>query len=260
MRVLSNASLKGGVAKTITSVNIAANLNLLHGKRVLLVDNDRQGSSSQFFGLYDPDAPSLARALREDREKGWPMPMREIIRHTAYPGLDLVPANMTLMKAELEMMMDNSGRIKQLTLRKALAPLQDDYDFVVIDNAPSLDLCVVNALAASDDVIIPIKVDQFALEGLDMLLDGIEQVRELNPHIRVAGCVITQWQRTTTNTGGQCILSQIPGLPVFPVHIRKAEAVNQSTFVKKPLEIFAPRSTAAQDYRALTEAYLRMCY
>lgn len=160
-KILSIASLKGGVVKSITSVNMAYDLSALHDKRVLLIDNDRQGSASQFFNLYDPDATSLSHILREDSEKGWPLPIREVIRKTQYPNLDLIPANMSLLKAEQEILMD-SARFQHLILRDALEPIHV-YRFASVQAI----------LRASD--IVQLKFF-FIRWALDMMLERLYMV------------------------------------------------------------------------------------
>lgn len=250
MKVISIINLKGGVAKTISSINIAYILKAKHGARVLLIDNDKQGNASKFFGLYNYEMDSISDVLtRKD------YPIVNAILNTRYDNLDLLPANMNLLRANKEILMDVS-RPQQTRLRKALHSIACDYDFVVIDKAPDLNMSVINALVASQDVIIPIKIDKFAFDGLDILTEQIEDVREFNPDIKIAGCLVTMYQQNTVNKQGEEYLRNNLGLPVFKTAIRKTVKVDETTFAGIPILEYARNSTAAQDYTALVDEYL----
>lgn len=250
MKVISIINLKGGVAKTISSINIAYILMAEHGARVLLIDNDKQGNTSKFFGLFNYEMDSLSDVLTKKD-----YPIANAIFNTKYDGLDLIPANMTLLRANKEILLDVS-RPQQTRLRKALKSIVNDYDYVVIDNAPDLNMSVINALVASQDVIIPIKIDKFAFDGLDILTEQIEEVKEFNPDIRITGCLITMFQKNSVNLQGEEYLRSNLGLPVFKTIIRKTVRVDETTFAGVPLSEYARKSTAAKDYGALVDEYL----
>ena len=250
MKVISVINLKGGVAKTISSINVAYILMAHHGAKVLLIDNDKQGNTSKFFGLYCYDMDSIADVLTKKD-----YPIGNAIQNTKYDGLDILPANMTLLRANKEILMDVS-RPQQTRLKKALNSIVCDYDFVVIDNAPDLNMSVINALVASQDVIIPIKIDKFAFDGLDILIEQIEDVKEFNPDIRIAGCIITMFQQNTVNRQGEEYLRNKLALPVFNTAIRKTVKVDETTFAGVPLAEYASKSTAAKDYTTLVDEYL----
>ena len=160
MKTISIINLKGGVAKTLTADNMAHVLAVFHNKRVLLVDNDKQGNTSKAFGVHSYDEKSLSDILTARRLDPW-----EVIRKTRFENIDVLPANMTLIRANLEVMMD-SARPQQTRLRDALNVVAKDgfYDYCIIDNAPDINISTINALVASDDVIIPIKIDKYAFE------------------------------------------------------------------------------------------------
>jgi len=251
MKTTSINNLKGGVAKSITAINIAHILNAKHGRRVLLVDNDMQGNVSKFFNLHDEEAPSITDVLTV---KGYQI--TDAIRHTSYDGLDIIPANMHLSAADKQILMDVSW-MQQTRLKKALEQVADIYDYCIIDNAPSLSMSGINALVACDDVIIPIKIDRFTFDGLNQLLSAIKDLQEHNPRLRVAGCLITMFDRTSVNMQGEEYLKSVNGLPVFSTVIRKTTKVDQTTFEGRPLLDYAPRSTATIDYIALVEEILK---
>lgn len=251
MKTISIINLKGGVAKTVSAINIAHILAVMHGKRVLLIDNDKQGNTSKFFGLYDPEWEGLAELLTDKK-----MDVDNVIRKTAYEGLDVITANMNLLRANKEILMDVS-RPQQTRLRKKIESVKGRYDYVIIDNAPDINMTVVNALVASDDVLVPIKVDQFSFDGLEQIIDQIDDVSEFNSDIRFAGCFVTMFQRSSVNQQGAELLEQ-QGYPIFSTRIRKTVKVDEMTFTGKPLLEYAKRSTACVDYVALVKEYLKL--
>jgi len=250
MRVISIINLKGGVAKTVSAINIAHTLVAVHGKRVLLIDNDKQGNTSKFFGLYDPESNYGLSELLTVRE----IDVDDVIMQTDYEGLDIITANMSLLRANKEILMDVSLP-QQTRLRKKLNQVKELYDYVIIDNAPDINMTVVNALVASDDVLVPIKVDQFAFDGLEQILEQIDHVSEFNSDIHFAGCFVTMYQRNNVNQQGAELLEQ-QGYPIFRTRIRKTVKVDEMTFTGKPLLEYAKRSTACVDYVSLVNEYL----
>lgn len=252
MKTISIINLKGGVAKTISAINIAYTLVKVHGKRVLLIDNDKQGNTSKFFNLYNYGDKSLADLLI-DRDCS----IESVIKPTAYERLDIIPANMNLLRANKEILLDVS-RPQQTRLRKFLSQLNDEYDYCIIDNAPDINMTVINALVASDDVLVPIKVDKFAFDGLELLAEQIEDVKEFNDNIVFKGCFITMFQKNGVNVQGSEYLASSTGYPLFHTKIRKTVKVDETTFVGRPLLDYK-KSTAGQDYETLVKEYLQMC-
>jgi len=251
MKTISVINLKGGVGKTITAINFAYILAEKHGRRVLLVDNDKQGNSSKFFNLHSYDAPSIADVLTI---KGYQI--TDAIQNTQYEGLDILPANMNLLTANKQILMDMSW-MQQTRLKNALEQVAGEYDYCIIDNAPDLNMSVINALVACDDVIIPIKVDRFAFDGLAQLIEQINDMKDHNPGIRVAGCIITMYDRTCVNVQGEKQLKGLEWVPVFLTVIRKTTTVDQTTFEGRRLLDYAPDSTATIDYIAVVDEYLK---
>lgn len=251
MRTVSIINLKGGVAKTISSVNIAHILASVHGKRVLLIDNDKQGNTSKLFGLYSYELKTIADIMTVKN-----METEEAIFPTLYKNLDLIPANMNLLKANLEVLLDTS-RPQQTRLLKALQKVKKQYDYCIIDNAPDINISTINALVASDDVLVPIKVDKFAFDGLEQLTEQIDDVREFNPDLCFKGCFLTIYQRNNVNVQGDGWLKNKSRYPTFKTFIRKTTKVDETTFVGKPLLDYAKNCTAARDYLALVNEYLK---
>lgn len=252
MKILSIINLKGGVAKTLTAVSVAHVLAVFHHMRVLLVDNDKQGNTSKAFGVHSYDEKSISDILTARR-----VDPHEVIKHTRYKNIDVMPANMTLIRANLEVMMD-STRPQQTRLRAALEPIAGQYDYCIIDNAPDINISTINALVASDDVIIPIKIDEYAFDGLAELKEQIENTRDdLNPRLRLAGCLITCFRRTEADRQGEEWLKAQPQYPVFDTHIRYSEKVTESTFAKIPIVEYSRQSGAAMDYITFVKEYLQ---
>ena len=245
MKTISIINLKGGVAKTLTADSMAHVLAVFHNKRVLLVDNDKQGNTSKSFGVHSYDEKSLSDVLTARR-----IDVHEVIRKTRFENIDVLPANMTLIRANLEVMMD-STRPQQTRLRAALDP-------VAGDNAPDINISTINALVASDDVIIPIKIDKYAFDGLAELKEQIEDTRDdLNPRLRLAGCLITCFIRADAEKQGEEWLRAQPEYPVFDTRIRYSEKVTESTFSESPIAEYSRRSGAAMDYIAFVREYLQ---
>ena len=256
MKVINIINLKGGVAKTISAINIAYLLAEVHGFRVLLIDNDKQGNTSKFFKRHSYEAPSIADVLTNKDTNT----LRGALQNSGYENLHLLPANMNLLRANKELLIDTS-RPQQTRLKKALTAMENagyTYDYAVIDNAPDLSMSAINALVAADDVLIPIKIDQFAFDGLDQLKEQIDDTREFNETIRIAGCFVTMYTRNNVNAQGAEWLKGNINMPLFQTMIRKTVRVDESTFAGLPLGVYAKNSTAAKDYEALVAEYLKM--
>lgn len=253
MQTVSIINLKGGVSKTTTATNMAYILAALHQKKVLVIDNDKQGNTSKAFDRYDPkDEQTIARVMLEKN-----MNVKEIIKETNYKNINIITANMNLLDANLRTVVD-TGRQQQTRFKKALEDVQNDYEYCIIDNAPDINMSIINALTMSNDVIVPIVIDQYAFDGLEILLDQITQVQEdFNDHLYFAGCLITQYQNNDLNNSGIDWLSK-EGVPLFTQYIRRTEKkVSESTFAKMPVTQYSCRCGASQDYKKFVFEYLQ---
>jgi len=248
MKTVSTINLKGGVAKTVSAVNMAHILATVHQKRVLLVDNDKQANITKMFELHDYDNYSVADVLTDNS-----IPLEEVICPTRYAGLDILPANMNL----LNVLMGDSNP-PPTRFKEAFASLAGEYDYCIIDNAPDINISTINALVCADEVIIPIKIDKFAFDGLDELVEQIDTARQLNPGLTLRGCLVTSYQRNGVNDEGEAWLRNHTKHPVFDTHIRRTVKVDESTFLHKPILEYSPRCGAARDYLALVLEFLNV--
>ena len=257
MKTISILNLKGGVAKTFTAANMAYEL-YRRGYKVLLLDNDKQGNLSKAYGRYDAESIApITRLLSGD----WVHP-DEIIQQTDYEGIDIVTANMSLFGATWNLTREESenqlSRYEQLGKSKIEyygdCTVWGKYDYCIIDNPPDIGLNVLNALAITDEVIVPVKLDNYALEGLDIVAEQIEDVKEYNPAIKLAGVLITSYQNTDGESAGVEWLEEQGVYNILGI-VRYSKKVAENSFLRKPIYEYSPCCGAAQGYKKFVTAY-----
>ena len=194
MKTLSIINLKGGVAKTISSVNMAHILAAVKGCKVLLIDNDKQGNASKIMNRHSYDHKGTAEVMTQ---RG--IDPAEVIQHTDFEGLDIITANMNLLTANLEVMLDQS-RPQQTRFKKFLDGLQNEYDYCIIDNAPDINISTINALVASQDVMVPITIDDFAIDGLAELKEQIDELMRQYANEEIDGATYVQQMMKLTSS------------------------------------------------------------
>lgn len=253
MRTIPIMNLKGGVAKTASAVNIAAILASDYKQRVLLVDADSQCNATEFFG-GDPVNGNLAEVLRHEADGGFFAAAN--IQSTVFPGIDLLAGDDSLM--DLDLTKVDLKAVQAMVLRDMVQLLtkQNRYDYCIVDCPPAFNAASSAALIASDEVIIAIKLDAFSLRGMVNLMRQVSNMRQINPKLRVAGCLPTMWYKSPKIQEAEETL-RASGLPVFQTHIRRTDKVDDMTFDQEPLLISSPRSAAAVDYRRFVREYLR---
>lgn len=250
MKTIAIINMKGGCAKTTTTVNMAHILAKDYGKKVLVIDNDKQGNLSKACGVWSYDSLSLADILTG--EAG----ITEVIQTTQNPLLNAVPANMHLLTANL-MVIKDEEREQAAILKNQLEEVADTYDYCIIDCPPDINISVINALVAADEVIIPIKIDGYAFDGMDELEEQINNAKQLNPKLKLRGCLVTMfYNRDVCRQGEEWLQNQ--RYPVFKTHIRRTEKADEVTFTNESLMEYSPRSGAARDYKAFVKEYLEV--
>lgn len=254
MRIISVINLKGGVGKTFTAVQMSYLLNQKYAARVLLLDNDKQGNLSKAYSTYRRAGLCHTARLLMGLETA------EMVRQrTEWDGIDIISANMSLLSATVQL--QGEGALDQCSRYRSLQGASDEagnlYDYVIIDNPPDIGLNVINALAVTDDVIVPIKIDQWALEGMDIITEQIEEIRSINPKINFTGALVTMYRNNDTNVSGVDWL-KLDKVRLFNTCIRYSERAAESTFFQQPVQLYSPRSAVARSYRQLVEEYLQM--
>lgn len=245
--IISMCNQKGGVGKTTSTINMGACL-AEYGRKVLLVDLDPQGALSAGLGLTHDDIEDTIYDVMLDSHTS----IHSAIQHTGVPGLDLVPANIDLSAAEIQMV-NEVGR--EHTLARALRPVRRDYDFIIIDCQPSLGLLTVNALACSQGVIIPMECEFFSLRGLALLTDTVEKVSDrINFDLEVMGILVTMFDRRTKHA--REVMSRVVdyfGDKVFDTVITRTVRFPETSVAGEPITTWAPSSPATQQYRNLAK-------
>jgi len=252
-RVISMCNQKGGVGKTTTTINLGAALAEF-GRKVLLVDFDPQGSLSVGLGLNPHEMELTVYNLLMQRD----VELDEVVVPTGVPGMDLLPSNIDLSAAEVQLVQEVA---REQTLQRVLAPALAHYDVIIIDCQPSLGLLTVNALTASDGVIVPLECEYFALRGVALLKTTIDKVRErLNPKLEIDGVLGTMYDgRTLHSREVMERLVQAWGDKVFHTVIRRTVKFSDSTVAGEPITTYASSSTGAEAYRQLAKEVLARC-
>lgn len=248
MQILSIVNQKGGVGKTTTTVNLGAALAAL-GQRVLLVDLDPQANATSAVGLTPPPRPGVYEVMMGDAA------LDEGIVASALENLQVLPSHPELAGAEVELV-PQIGRERKLA--DALAG-RNDWDFVLVDCPPSLGLLTVNALTASDGLLVPLQCEYFALEGLGRLLETVQLVRRhLNPDLQLAGILLTMFD--TRNSICHQVAEDVTGHfgwdvyeTVIPRNVRLSEAPSHGV----PIEVYDPACRGAEAYRELAREMLQ---
>ncbi len=244
-RVIAMCNQKGGVGKTTTTINLAAAL-AEYGRKVLIVDFDPQGAASAGLGVNAQELDeTIYTTLMHPRSD-----LRDVVHPTGVPGLDLVPANIDLSAAEVQLV----GEVaREQVLARAMHPVLDDYDVVFIDCQPSLGLLTVNALTAAHGVIIPLEAEYFALRGVALLVETIEKVQDrLNPKLQVDGILATMVDMRTLHSREVIDrVSEAFGDKLFDTKIARTVKFPDASVAAEPITTYAPNHPGAEAYRRL---------
>ena len=240
-RIIAIANQKGGVGKTTTSINLSASL-AAKGKKVLVIDTDPQGNTTSGFGI-------------EKNELG-ECSIRDCIISNVIKNVSVVPSNVNLAAAEIELIGVDK---KEFILKNEVDYVKDDYDFIIIDCPPSLNMLTINSMTTADSVLVPIQCEYYALEGLSQLIHTINLVKErLNPNLNIDGVVFTMYD-SRTNLSMQVVenvkqnLNQKVYNTLIPRNIRLAEAPSYGM----PINMYDPKSAGAEAYMQLAEEVIK---
>lgn len=246
VRIIAVANQKGGVGKTTTAINLSACLAEA-GKRVLIIDADPQGNSTSGLGFEKNEIENTIYEILLDEIK-----IQDAVLNTCVENLQILPSNINLSGAEIELI----GRDKrEYILSNAVDTIKNNYDFIIIDCPPSLNLITINALTSADTVLVPIQCEYFALEGLEQLLHTIGLVKErLNPSLEMEGVVFTMYD-ARTNLSMEVVEEVKKDLgkniykTIIPRNVRLGEAPSHGL----PIILYDSRSKGAESYRLLAE-------
>ena len=249
-RILAMCNQKGGVGKTTSTINLGAAL-AEQGRKVLLVDLDPQGALSVGLGVNPLQLDRTVYNLLMERD----VTVDDVMLKTNVPGMDLLPSNIDLSAAEVQLVNEVA---REQTLLRILGPVLDDYDIVLMDCQPSLGLLTVNALTAAHGVIIPLECEFFALRGVALLIQTIEKIKErLNPRLELEGILATMYDARTLH--GREVLARVVeafGDRVFHTVINRTIRFPETSVAGEPITSYAPTSAGATAYRDLAKEVL----
>lgn len=249
-KVIAMCNQKGGVGKTTTTINLAASL-AEYGRKVLIVDFDPQGAASAGLGVNGHELDDTIYTLLMNPK----MDINHFIKKTAVENLDLIPANIDLSAAEVQLVNEVA---RESVLNRVLYPVLDKYDVIFVDCQPSLGLLTVNALTAAHGVIIPMEAEFFALRGVALLVETVEKVRDrLNPKLKIDGILATMVDKRTLHT--REVLQRLQeafGDTVFKTQIGRTVKFPDASVATLPITVYAPNHSGALAYKQLAREFI----
>ena len=249
-KIIAIVNQKGGVGKTTTAVTLASGVGLA-GKKVLLVDADPQGNSTSGFGINKKQVKTTSYEMLIGTGK-----LESAVIKTEFKNVDVVPSSMDLAAAEVDLI---EIEHREAQLKMALAASRDNYDYIFIDCPPSLGLITINALNASDTVLVPIQCEYFALEGLSQLMASVRQVKRLyNPTLEIEGIVLTMYDGRLNLTGQ--VVSEIKKYfanKLYKTVIPRAVRLSEAPSYGMPIQYYDKRSKGSEAYSDLAKEFLK---
>ena len=249
-KIISIVNQKGGVGKTTTAVNLASAVGIC-GKKVLLIDADPQGNTTSGYGINKNGLENNTYRLLLGDAKA-----ENSVIHTKFKNVDIIPSSIDLAAAEVDLI---SIEHREAQLKTAISPLREMYDYIFIDCPPSLGLITINALNASDTVLVPIQCEYFALEGLSQLMASIRQIKRLyNPTIEIEGIVLTMYDGRLNLTSQ--VVAEIKKYfsdKLYKTAIPRAVRLSEAPSYGQPIQYYDKRSKGAAAYNDLAKEFLK---
>ncbi|MBQ9993485.1 MAG: ParA family protein [Clostridia bacterium] len=249
-KIIAIANQKGGVGKTTTAVNLVSALGE-RKKKCLIIDMDPQGNATSGLGMTKPALNESSHELLLGKK-----PAKELVSETAYDNVSIIAASMDLAGAEIELV---DVQMREYKLKAALAPIRNDYDYIIIDCPPSLGLITINALSASDTILVPIQCEYFALEGLSHLTNTIARIKRVyNPQLEIEGVLMTMYDNrlNLTHEVAAQVKKYFPR-QVFKTVIPRSVRLSEATSYGQPINVFDKRNKGAQAYDDLAKELIK---
>ena len=252
MTTIAVMSPKGGIGKTTTADSIAYILGEEQGKKVLVIEGDQQGDTSETFGCYEPEGIGMSELIENHVNVGGRFKTTDLIRATEFSHIDIIPANGYLMQTDMNLLMKSED--EQIhRLRNALQEVNEVYDYCICDCGRLFDMVVINILVAADAVIVPVKVGGYEVKALQSIS---EQIGDINPDIKIKA-ILTMRQKNKTSLEFEDWLKDASGYDVFVTPVRRSVIAERATIAMQPLPKFSPRCITSQDYRNIVHELMR---
>lgn len=247
MKIIAVMNQKGGIGKTMTASSIAYILAEEHKKKVLVVDADQQGNISMLYGVFDAEGQGTQELLENHRATGGTYSTRELIKATRYENINIIPANGYLMRTNIQLLLiEQENQI--LRFAAAMDEVKEQYDYCIVDCGLLMDMTVTNVLAATDLVIVPVKIGGFEIEAAENMDEQLDTIRNINPKIRKK-VLMTMKQKNKTTLQVEQWMKQQSEHDCFTTSVRRSVIAEKSTIAHEPLPAFSKRCISTQDYR-----------
>lgn len=248
MKTIAIMSPKGGIGKTTTACSLAC-LLAAEGKKILVIEGDPQGDTSKTFGCYEPEGAGMSELLERHVNLGGQFKTTDLIKHTPYYGVDIIPGNGYLMQTDIHLLTETDIE-RVFRLKEALQEVTGQYDYCICDCGRLFDMVVINILMASRLIIAPVKVGGYEIEALAALKDQIEDLKELNPDLKIK-CILTMRQKNKTSLEMEDWLKTQSGYDVFQTPVRRSIVAEKATIQMAPLPYFSKNGIATKDYKEI---------
>ncbi len=247
MKIIAVMSPKGGIGKTTSADSIAYILGEELKKRVLIIEGDQQGDTSETYGCYEPEGIGMSELLEKHVSVGGSFYTTDTIKATRFTHIDMIPANGYLMQTDMNLLMKTEDN-QIFRLRDALGEVTDAYDYCICDCGRLFDMVVINILMAAGLVIVPVKVGGYEVRAVMNMAEQIEDLKQIHPALRIKA-LLTMRQKNKTSLEFEDWLKNTSGFDVFSTTIRRSVIAERAAIEARPLPEFSPKCIASKDYR-----------